>query len=279
MLKPLTFLAAIIIATTRAVVVPKTVIAIRTMSSTTTSLSIQLDFLVDYDHHDTDARAFDLTFGSADGAFDFGFGTLNFNPRGNSTKAIAQAIWAPQAGAAADASNIVLSNFLSNKDSQIIVKMDGNTYSVVVNGIGVDMVEQFLVYIKTISPSSHPATSAAMIIVNPLALPLTVIALKATAASPSILFNGHVASLTINTLTQPEPFTISQNSNFLATNLFAETVISPQLPTPIPLEVFSGPDNLIVVNNAVASFSIKIGDYPTTLTRPVAAFVYAAALV
>ncbi|KAJ3105748.1 hypothetical protein HDU97_007568 [Phlyctochytrium planicorne] len=268
-LKTLAFLAATI-AGTQAAIVPKTVTAIRAQSSTATSLAINLDVVVELDPAvDTANVSIPFTFGSADGAFAFGSGTLNVAPNGvdASIVGVADATWAPEAGAATDAANVLLSDFCSNKASQISVSVAGNAVPVGVNGIGVSIVEQLLVFITTRTPITKKS-QAQIRILNPFLLPLTFTGLNATAVAPQITAGGVTADLTIGTITQPDlgvnAFTIAPQSDFLTNKLDAVTIVTvPQ--TVALLAAFQASNNSLPVN-AVASSSIKIGDYPASIT-------------
>ncbi|KAJ3105747.1 hypothetical protein HDU97_007567 [Phlyctochytrium planicorne] len=267
--KTLALLATSVVGS-QAVIIPKTVTAIRAVNSTNTTLSINLDVIVQLNPlNDTANASIPFTFGSVDGNFTFGNGMLNVVPNGvNSTiKALANATWSPIGADAVKSANGLLSDFCSNKTSKIAVNVNGTSIPVDVNGIGISIVEQLIVYITTRTPITKQS-QAQIKILNPFLLPLTFTGLNATAVAPGIVVAGNATDLTLGTITQPDlgnnTFTIPPLSEFTTSKLDAVTIVTvPQ--TVAVLGAFQAANNSLTVN-AVASSSIKIGDFPASIT-------------
>ncbi|KAJ3211632.1 hypothetical protein HDU67_004387 [Dinochytrium kinnereticum] len=263
-------LIALLAASASAKVVPNTVTAIRATGSTPSTLSLDLDVTITVDPTvDTEPLQIPFTFGTVDGLLPFGSGSLNFIPNGEATlTAVASATWAPEAGNATDAANVLLSDFCSNVASKISVTAEGEELKVVdVNGVGVSIVEQLVVFVTTRTPITKKS-EAQIQIFNPFKLPLTFTGLTATAVASNITVAGAPTSLTIGTITQlplgANQFIVNPESSLLTSKLPAVTSLT--VPQVIGLlGAYQRNQNVLPVN-ANAYSEILIGEFAAKVT-------------
>ncbi|KAI8849499.1 hypothetical protein BC829DRAFT_391404 [Chytridium lagenaria] len=130
--------------------------AIRAIDSTSTTLSLSLDVTITLDPlTDITPTTLPFTFGSStDPTLTFGTGVLAVTPNG----------------------------FCSNAVSEISVSQEGSEtpFVVAVNGVGVSIVEQLIVFVTLRTPVTKQSQSQIKIF-NPFLLPLTFTGLTATA--------------------------------------------------------------------------------------------------
>ncbi|KAJ3098731.1 hypothetical protein HDU96_010952 [Phlyctochytrium bullatum] len=263
-------IAAVLAASTaNAAIVPKTVTAIRTKDSTDSSLTLDLDVVVELDPAvDTTPVDIPFTFGSADAAFTFGTGVLSVNPNGvdAAITATASATWTPGAGEATKAANAILSQFCSNKASTISVAPNGGAATpVTVNGVGATIVEKFFLYISSKTPVTGQSRGSIQFF-NPSTLPVTLTSLTSTVTLPSVNVNGTITDVLVSAITQTPlatPLTLPPTSGFLTPKLDSTTKTGVQEFIAIA-RAFQRANQSQPVD-AVAEAGVVIGKFPATV--------------
>ncbi|KAI9331293.1 hypothetical protein DFJ73DRAFT_765095 [Zopfochytrium polystomum] len=249
-------------AVAKATVVPSVVTSIATLDSSATSLTLGLAVTVSYGPEDSNTTV-PFTFGSTDGLqFGNGVFTVPVTDVAVTSSVSATATWAPADDAAKAAAVNVLSAFTSNNASSIAVTNanDNTTYTVTVNGVGVDIIQTLYVHVTTATVTTHQSTSFIQTF-NPFTVPLGFVGISASATD-----FGLASQPVVGTISQPDlaasglAFTVAPGAVVNSTTLPAVTNLN--LATIVQLlRQFAGGATVPLYVNANAV--ISIGNYVT----------------